>query len=1178
MKTVATRRTRPRLSITARAVKRALLCSSIALSALAAQSVLAQTCTETAANEVTCSGPFTVDVAGQVPLANQVADLTIILDDTTTVNPGTGVAGLSHTFGGNAGVTSYADVVATDADAIYVGAATTATVYSYGDIVVDTVVGTANAIDLDATGDIGLAVGGSAYVTGTVDATALELYSSIDGNVSVDLLDTAYVGAIADAGDAVAVSADTFKYAGTIDIANAGAVYAYSAAGNATGIELYGGKYEGTNTVANAQYGSIDVVVGGGAGDAIGIYASNQSDVSGVGGDLLVANAGSITATVDAAGTGEAWGIYAFVHDDGDLAVYNQATGTIDATVTDGPGDAWAISAYSGGVGTITVGNDGTLSATTVYGDGEAYGITAIAYGDGDIIVSNSATGLVYATAGGTAGVGGPAYGVYAIAQGAGDVSVSNDGTIIADAAYGDATGAYLYSALGDVSLVNTGNIYAYATAGYDAVAVSLCANAGATATLGNVGNLTGDVVFACGANVVFDNSGYVTGDLMTGTGNDTITNSGSFTGTLYTGAGDDVLTNDAYFAGYIDMGAGNDTLYNNDEIVADIDMGAGDDSIFNYGDITGTITLGDGDDYVYNDGTITGSIYGGLGDDAIVNEGAIVLDGGTIDLGDPGAGGNSFYNNGTLAVNGDGGVDMGLGNPLAFCNAGGIDMQDGAADDSLTIYGDFACNGSLSVDASTAGNGGLGVADTLTIDGDVDPASVTTINVDLLDELQPGIDEEIPVVYVTGTSVAGNFALGEVDWSADDSFVDVDFSLVSDIDASNATPDVFSLGVEVTGLSDTGTLAAAIGPGVLSLVNSQITTTRQRFGVLDTLPEGGFGLWARVFGDKGSFSPVHGSDDFGTGGNFDWDQRNRGVEAGIDFGVGGNFALGLIAGRSSADLELNDGGIGSADIDATSWGVYGLLMSGGWYLDASYRWIDFDVELDSVAGTLEADGDAKSFNIETGYAFGSPGSFQFVPQLQYTRTRFDAMDPIVSGSGMSFRNDGGDSSRARVGVSLQKSFGDADTGWLFTPYASFSVVREMDGDYDYSVNDALFGFNSVGGTSHLVELGFTGRSERVAVYGGLSWQDGGRIDSVFGGHLGVRYTFGGATPAPAPVAVAVPVKTCAELDDDGDGVNNCEDKCAGTMAGTAVGMDGCPVPAPAPAPEPVMEPKPYRG
>ena len=44
--------------------------------------------------------------------------------------------------------------------------------------------------------------------------------------------------------------------------------------------------------------------------------------------------------------------------------------------------------------------------------------------------------------------------------------------------------------------------------------------------------------------------------------------------------------------------------------------------------------------------------------------------------------------------------------------------------------------------------------------------------------------------------------------------------------------------------------------------------------------------------------------------------------------------------------------------------------------------------------------------------------------------------------------------------------------------------------------------------------------------------------------------------PPPPP-----PVKTCAELDDDGDGVNNCDDKCPNSQAGQAVGPDGCPVP-----------------
>jgi OOP family OmpA-OmpF porin len=44
--------------------------------------------------------------------------------------------------------------------------------------------------------------------------------------------------------------------------------------------------------------------------------------------------------------------------------------------------------------------------------------------------------------------------------------------------------------------------------------------------------------------------------------------------------------------------------------------------------------------------------------------------------------------------------------------------------------------------------------------------------------------------------------------------------------------------------------------------------------------------------------------------------------------------------------------------------------------------------------------------------------------------------------------------------------------------------------------------------------------------------------------------------PAPAPSA-----PNCADLDDDGDGVNNCDDKCPGSQAGQTIGPDGCPVP-----------------
>jgi len=53
---------------------------------------------------------------------------------------------------------------------------------------------------------------------------------------------------------------------------------------------------------------------------------------------------------------------------------------------------------------------------------------------------------------------------------------------------------------------------------------------------------------------------------------------------------------------------------------------------------------------------------------------------------------------------------------------------------------------------------------------------------------------------------------------------------------------------------------------------------------------------------------------------------------------------------------------------------------------------------------------------------------------------------------------------------------------------------------------------------------------------------------------------FGAPPTAPAaPVAVAPAAPDCSTMDSDGDGVNDCDDKCPGTPAGTIVGPDGCP-------------------
>jgi OOP family OmpA-OmpF porin len=86
--------------------------------------------------------------------------------------------------------------------------------------------------------------------------------------------------------------------------------------------------------------------------------------------------------------------------------------------------------------------------------------------------------------------------------------------------------------------------------------------------------------------------------------------------------------------------------------------------------------------------------------------------------------------------------------------------------------------------------------------------------------------------------------------------------------------------------------------------------------------------------------------------------------------------------------------------------------------------------------------------------------------------------------------------------------------------------------------------------------------------------------DSFLDGYAGLTYVFPlGSRAEPVAVVVAPPQKTCADLDDDGDGVNNCNDKCPGSAAGEAIGADGCAmVVTPQPEPEPVVEPKPFRG
>jgi hypothetical protein len=357
-------------------------------------------------------------------------------------------------------------------------------------------------------------------------------------------------------------------------------------------------------------------------------------------------------------------------------------------------------------------------------------------------------------------------------------------------------------------------------------------------------------------------------------------------------------------------------------------------------------------------------------------------------------------------------------------------------------------------------------------------PAPRATINVALLD-LSQDLEDIVPIVQVSGDSAAGDFALGEVLWDQADSFVSLDFELLADIDDSNAAPDAFALGIHVTGLSDTGALAAGIPGAVQGLVNSQIGTWRQRMGVIDAFHDGGDRGWGpRGGATKGGFSPEHRSG-FGELGNVRLATDELGRGGRHRFRVTDEFTSGCCgqvasrhapaqAGRGRGRHRCRHLGHSTAPGSRPRLLPRCLLPLGRLRRRPVFR-----------RGRYGDRRQCRKLQPRTRLCVDAQGRPEARAAVQYTKTRVDDIGELATTGGMRFANDGGESSHGRLGLALRKSFGDAEAAWAWTPYASLSAVREFDGENRFAINDLLPGAETdLEGTSSLLELGVAARHQ----------------------------------------------------------------------------------------------------
>jgi OOP family OmpA-OmpF porin len=159
----------------------------------------------------------------------------------------------------------------------------------------------------------------------------------------------------------------------------------------------------------------------------------------------------------------------------------------------------------------------------------------------------------------------------------------------------------------------------------------------------------------------------------------------------------------------------------------------------------------------------------------------------------------------------------------------------------------------------------------------------------------------------------------------------------------------------------------------------------------------------------------------------------------------------------------------------------------------------------------------------------------------------------------------------SQYGISLDFRRFMIQDGRDYNPYFLFGVgYQQAEESFDAFPNPDSPGRREDGNLAAKVGVGLqTTFDSRVAVRAEVAYRADFDDRSVnapsedwFGdvlASIGLVIPLGPPPVAPAPPAPVAP--SCADMDSDGDGVNDCDDKCPDTQAGTVVGPDGCPVP-----------------
>ncbi|MDP9708877.1 UNVERIFIED_ORG: outer membrane autotransporter protein [Pseudomonas fluorescens] len=287
-----------------------------------------------------------------------------------------------------------------------------------------------------------------------------------------------------------------------------------------------------------------------------------------------------------------------------------------------------------------------------------------------------------------------------------------------------------------------------------------------------------------------------------------------------------------------------------------------------------------------------------------------------------------------------------------------------------------------------------------------------------------------------------------------------------------------------------------------ITVLDGEAMSLRSRMGEV-RFNQDKSGAWGRVYGSK-----INVSDAFGDG----YQQSQQGFTLGADAPLrlgAGQWLLGVMAGRSTSNLDLHRGTSGT--ITSSYIGSYLTFIdeTSGYYVDSVVKLNHFQNE----AKVGMTDGSRSKGDYDNN---GISGSVEAGRHIKLDRGYF--LEPFILGSaavikgkdygldnGLSVKGDRTRSLRGKVGVTAGRDV-KLINGATVQPYVRLALAHEFSKNNEVKVNNNVFNNDLSGSRGELGGGVAYNLSERWQAHVELEYMSGKNIEMPLGGTVGVQY------------------------------------------------------------------------